>query len=82
VANTFLTTKEAGGLHFHIFETTSAAASETVTIGTGKQIVGGFVGYIGGTATAVTVSYVRATGVVTFGGLTATNNVLLWVVTD
>ena len=82
MANTFVKKAVAGGLHVWCFETTSAAASETVTIDIGKQIVGGFVGYIGGTATAVTVSYVRSTGVVTFGGLTATNNVLLWVVTD
>lgn len=69
-------------MQWYVFKTTSAATSETVALPLGKDIVGGHAAYIGGTPTATSFSYVRATGVGTFATLTATNEVIFWCCTD
>lgn len=74
--------KEAGGMHFYIFVTASAAATETCAVPAGKQIVAGFQGNIGGTATATTFKYTVASGNADFSALTATNAYIFVVMTD
>jgi hypothetical protein len=83
VANTLIKTMVIGNGHLHIYETTSAATTETLQLPPGKAVailVG--VTYIGGTPTTPTNSYVRSTGVLSVVTLTATNNILFAVVTD
>jgi len=83
VANTLLTTKSGDGFHLYIFETTSAATTETLQLPPGKAIaLLVSVTYVGGTPTSPTSSYVRATGVLSVITLTATNNILFGVITD
>ena len=82
MANTQIRSWTTDSAHWYIFETTSAATSETVQLPLGKQIVGGVAAYIGGTPTTTSFSYVRATGVGTFATLTATNNVVFTCWTD
>lgn len=82
MANTLLTTKEAGGMHFYIFTTASAGATESVSLPIGKQIVAGFQADIGGTATALTFKYTTATGVGIFSALTAADPYVFVVMTD
>jgi hypothetical protein len=69
--------------HIHIFETTSAATTETLQLPPGKAVavlIG--VTYVGGTPTSPTNSYVRSTGVLSVITLTATNNIMFAVLTD
>lgn len=83
MANTLVKTIVAGGGHIHIFETASAATTETLQLPPGKAVavlIG--VTYIGGTPTTPTNSYVRATGVLSVVTLTATNNIIFAVLTD
>lgn len=83
MANTLIKTMVIGNGHLHIYETTSAATTETLQLPPGKAVailVG--VTYIGGTPTTPTNSYVRSTGVLSVVTLTATNNILFAVVTD
>lgn len=82
MANTLVREVTASNLRCFMFETTSASASETVQLPLNKNVLGAFQANIGGTATACTFSYVKATGVGTFSALTATNNVILCVWTD
>jgi hypothetical protein len=83
VANTLIKNMAIHNGHLHIYETTSAATTETLQLPPGKAVavlVG--VTYVGGTPTTPTNSYVRATGVLSVITLTATNNILFAVVTD
>ena len=85
MANTLIKSQHVGNGHIHIFETTSAATTETLQLPPGKAIavlIG--VTYVGGTPTVPsTISYVRSTGVLSVGtNLTATNNILFAVLTD
>lgn len=83
MANTLIKTMNIGNGHLYIFETTSAATTETLQLPPGKAIaVLTGVTYVGGTPTSPTNSYVRATGVLSVITLTATNNILFAVVTD
>lgn len=82
MANTQVREVGASNLRAFMFETTSAATSETVQLPLNRNVLGAFQANIGGTATSCTFSYVKATGVGTFSGLTATNNVILCVLTD
>lgn len=83
MANTLIKTMVVGNGHVHVFETTSAATTETLQLPPGKAIavlIG--VMYVGGTPTAPTSSYVRSTGVLSVITLTATNNIMFAVLTD
>jgi hypothetical protein len=82
MANTALTTKEAGGLHFYFFTTASAATTETCAGPIGKQVVSATQANIGGTATALTFKYTAASGNCDFSALTATNTYVFCVITD
>lgn len=82
MANTAIGTKEAGGLHFYWFSTSSAAATETCAAPIGKQFVVGLQGNIGGTATALTFKYTASNGNADFSALTATNSYIFCVITD
>ena len=82
MANTFIGTKEAGGLHFHFFSTASAATTETCAGPIGKQFVVASQANIGGTATALTFKYTAASGNCDFSGLTGTNAYIFCVITD
>lgn len=83
MANTLIKTMAVGDGHIYIFETTSAATTETLQLPPGKAIaVPLYVSYVGGTPTTPTFSYVRATGVLSVVTLTATNNIMFAVVTD
>lgn len=83
MANTKIKEMAFPGGHIHIFETTSAATTETLQLPPGKNIcVPLYVGYVGGTPTTPTFSYVRATGVLSVITLTATNNIMFAVLTD
>lgn len=69
--------------HIYIFETTSAATTETLQLPPGKSLCLLLATqYIGGTPTVPTNTYVRATGVLSVIGLTATNNIMFAVLTD
>lgn len=72
----------ASSMRVFCFETTNASTSETVQLPVNRNVLGAFQANIGGTATSCTFSYVKATGVGTFSGLTATNNVILCVLTN
>lgn len=82
MANTFIGTKEAGGLHFHFFSTTNAATTETCAAPAGKQFVVGLQANIGGTATALTFKYTTASGNADFSALTGTQSYIFCVITD
>ena len=82
MANTLVREVPASNLRCFMFETTSASTTETVQLPLNKNVLGAFQANIGGTATACTFSYVKATGVGSFSGLTSTNNVILCVWTD
>lgn len=83
MANTLIKTMNIHNGHLYIFETTSAATTETLQLPPGKAVaVLAGVTYVGGTPTSPTNSYVRATGVLSVITLTATNNILFAVVTD
>lgn len=83
MANTLIKSINCGSGHLHIFETTSAATTETLQLPPGKAIaIPLWPSYVGGTPTAVTTSYVRSTGVLSVIGLTATNNIMFAVLTD
>lgn len=83
MANTLISTKTVGGLHVYIFETTSAATTETLQLPPGKAIaIPLYVSYVGGTPTTPTFSYVRSTGVLSVITLTSTNNIMFAVITD
>ena len=83
MANTLIKTMHIGNGHIHVFETTSAATTETLQLPPGKAIaIPLYVGYIGGTPTTPTFSYVRSTGVLSVITLTATNNIMFAVLTD
>ena len=82
MANTLISQKEAGGMHYYVFETTSASTTETCQLPLGKAWALATCTYVGGTATVPSYSYVRATGVLTITLLTATNNILFGVMTD
>ena len=83
MANTKIKEMNVGDGHIHIFETTSAATTETLQLPPGKAIaIPLYVTYIGGTPTTPTFSYVRATGVLSVITLTATNNIMSAVLTD
>lgn len=83
MANTKIKEINCGNGHIHIFETTSAATTETLQLPPGKAIaIPLWPSYVGGTPTAITTSYVRATGVLSVVGLTGTNNVMFAVLTD
>lgn len=83
MANTLIKSMNIGDGHLHVFETTSAATTETLQLPPGKAIaIPLYVSYIGGTPTTPTFSYVRSTGVLSVITLTATNNILFGVVTD
>jgi len=83
MANTLIKEITSANCHIYIYETTSAATTETLQLPPGKAIailIG--VMYVGGTPTSPTSSYVRSTGVLSVITLTATNNVLFAVLTD
>jgi len=83
VANTLIKTMAIANGHIFVYETTSAATTETLQLPPGKAIaVLMGVQYVGGTPTSPTSSYVRSTGVLSVITLTATNNVLFAVLTD
>lgn len=82
MANTQVREVNCSNLRVFMFETTSAATSENVQLPLNRNVLGAFQANIGGTATAPTFSYVKATGVGTFSGLTSTNNVILCVLMD
>lgn len=83
MANTKIREMNIGNGHVHIFETTSAATTETLQLPPGKAIaIPLYVSYVGGTPTTPTFSYVRATGVLSVITLTATNNIMFAVLTD
>lgn len=83
MANTKIKEITVPGGHIHIFETTSAATTETLQLPPGKAIaIPLYVSYVGGTPTTPTFSYVRSTGVLSVITLTATNNVMFAVLTD
>jgi hypothetical protein len=83
VANTLIKSITVTGGHIHIYETTSAATTETLQLPPGKAIaIPLYVSYVGGTPTTPTFSYVRATGVLSVITLTATNNIMFAVLTD
>lgn len=83
MANTKIREMAIHNGHLHIFETTSAATTETLQLPPGKAIaIPLYVSYIGGTPTTPTFSYVRSTGVMSVVTLTATNNILFAVLTD
>lgn len=83
MANTLIKTMVVGNGHIHVYETTSAATTETLQLPAGKAMAT-LIGwqYVGGTPTNPTSSYVRSTGVLSVIGLTATNNVMFAVLTD
>ena len=83
MANNLVKMVTAGGAHIYIFETTSAATTETLQLPPGKAnavLIG--VTYVTGIVTAPTNSYVRATGVLSVITLTAAANVMFAVLTD
>ena len=83
MANTLIKTLNLGNGHIFIFETASAATTETLQLPPGKNIaIPLYVGYVGGTPTTPTFSYVRATGVLSVITLTATNVIQFAVLTD
>jgi hypothetical protein len=82
MANTKIRESTCGNMDVYVFETTSAATSETVQLPINKNFVCGVASYIGGTPTTTSFSYVKATGVGTFATLTATNNVIMTVFTE
>jgi hypothetical protein len=82
MANTQVREVTMENMRMFVFETTSAATTETVQLPLNKNVLGAFQANIGGTATSCTFSYVKATGVGSFSALTSTNNVILCVITD
>lgn len=83
MANTLIKTMAIHNGHVFVYETTSAATTETLQLPPGKAIaIPLYVSYIGGTPTTPTFSYVRSTGVLSVITLTATNNILFAVLTD
>jgi len=83
MANTLVKKMNLGNGSLYVFETTSAATTETLQLPPGKSVaIPLWPSYVGGTPTAVTTSYVRATGVLSVIGLTGTNNVMFAVLTD